>query len=427
MTRHLFAVPVILLLAAGAVCAQPPYETYKEIYSRSELASGVYSMYPAGQPEAKPAPEGYKPFYISHIGRHGARHPLGETVYTDILDVFTDASSRGLLTESGEEFLRVYSEFYPLVAHREGELTFKGQEQHRQIVRQMYRDFPEVFEGPTRAVAYATHIHRVIASMYTFLAEALVLDPDFTFTADYGLSFLPFLLPTASECPGFVPLNPFPEDVRKRFGDYSRGLLDISGMLGLWFKDSGSLKMAPLDLLRALNTLYSSFSNLDVQVPERLWTMFSFDDRYKLWEADNCRWFLMFGRVPGVDNYVTYMKSIVGDIISHAASDWQEGIALRLRFSHDSAIAPLLSYLDINGMGVAVSDPASIRDSWRNFEIPMAANIQFVFYRRGADFSASGDSILLQVLHNGFPATLPLSEAAPGFYRWNDFVRRFSE
>lgn len=442
------------LLAAGAVSAQP-YDTYREIYSRSELASGVHTMYPTDQPAPRSAPAGYKPFYISHIGRHGARYPLGETVYEDILEVFTDAAARGLLTAKGEEFLKVYSEFYPLVAHREGELTFKGQEQHRYIVRRMYRDYPGVFEGPTRACAVATHIHRVIASMYSFLGEARELDPDFTYTADYGISYLPVLLPSASECPGFEPLGPSPEDVLKMYGEYCGKLVDVPGILGLWFKETESLGVEPYDLLADLNTVYSTFTNLDAEVPGALWAMFSFDDRYRLWEYDNCRWYLMFGRAPGVKNYTSYMGSVVGDVIGKASSDWQEGIALRLRFTHDSTIASLLTYLDVDGMGAEVSDPGQVRDYWRNFEIPMAANLQFVFFRRGdgpagdgmavdgsvngslagdgmavdgsANGSLAGDAdVLLQVLHNGFEATLPLPEASSGFYRWSDFVDRYS-
>ena len=37
------------------------------------------------------------------------------------------------------------------------------------------------------------------------------------------------------------------------------------------------------------------------------------------------------------------------------------------------------------------------------------------------------DEILIQVLLNGFCATLPLPEVAPGFYRWSDFKARFNK
>ena len=411
-------------------------------------------MYPVDQPSPTLPPDGYKPFYISHVGRHGARYALGETVYADILNVFSDASGRGLLTERGEEFLRVYSEFYPQVAHREGELSLKGQEQLRQIARQMYRDYPSVFDGPTHACAVSTHFHRVIASMYSFLAEARVLDPDFTFDADYGLKYLPVLLPCGDDCPGRITPRPFPEDVVREDREFYGKLVDVPGTLGVWFKDISGLGVDPEALLKDLHAVFSSFSCIDAEVPEALWTMFSFEDRYLYWERDNYRWYERFGRSPLVnDDFVEAIRGLAGDIIDKVPADWSDGVDLRLRFTHDAALAPLLTLLDVNGMGVSVADRWQVKDYWRNFDIPMACNLQIVFFRKGDETSRAGsasladsalpaasasavasaslavasDDVLIQVLLNGFEATLPLPPVSPGFYRWSDFVERFSQ
>ena len=50
------------------------------------------------------------------------------------------------------------------------------------------------------------------------------------------------------------------------------------------------------------------------------------------------------------------------------------------------------------------------------------SNLQIVFFK-----SRKSDDILIQALLNGFCATLPLPEAAPGFYHLSDFRKRFSE
>jgi hypothetical protein len=50
----------------------------------------------------------------------------------------------------------------------------------------------------------------------------------------------------------------------------------------------------------------------------------------------------------------------------------------------------------------------------------MGCNFQMVFFRN----RKHPDDILIQVLLNGFCATLPLPEAAPGFYHWNDFKKK---
>lgn len=53
---------------------------------------------------------------------------------------------------------------------------------------------------------------------------------------------------------------------------------------------------------------------------------------------------------------------------------------------------------------------------------PCAYNLQLVLFK-----SKQNPDILVQVLLNGFEATLPLEMAAPGcFYRWDDFVQRYS-
>ena len=76
---------LILVLAAGQLCAaQPDFSRFpnpefaKMIYERpwmANLNACPYEM--AVQPEAlTKAPRGYKPFYISHYGRHGTRSGL---------------------------------------------------------------------------------------------------------------------------------------------------------------------------------------------------------------------------------------------------------------------------------------------------------------------------------------------------------------
>ena len=158
-------------LAAMAVSAQAQHNTREEIYADIERAGGVHYLYPMDQPAPTSAPKGYKPFYMSHVGRHGARFALGSTVYEDMLSVWTKAREKGWLTPEGETFCKAYVELYPELSRREGNLTRKGQEQHRYIAAQIYKNYPEVFKGATHASAVSTISHRVIVSMYSFLGE----------------------------------------------------------------------------------------------------------------------------------------------------------------------------------------------------------------------------------------------------------------
>ena len=63
-----------------------------------------------------------------------------------------------------------------------------------------------------------------------------------------------------------------------------------------------------------------------------------------------------------------------------------------------------LEELDVNG--------------WLNFDVfPMAANIQFVFYRK----NPKDKDVLLKILLNENEAYLPIPSDCAPYYHWNDF------
>ena len=68
--------------------------TQEEIAADIERTGGVHYLYPMNQPAPTKAPKGYKPFYVSHVGRHGARFALGGTVYEEILAVWNKAKAK---------------------------------------------------------------------------------------------------------------------------------------------------------------------------------------------------------------------------------------------------------------------------------------------------------------------------------------------
>ena len=117
------------------------------------------------------------------------------------------------------------------------------------------------------------------------------------------------------------------------------------------------------------------------------------------------------------------MSVAAKDIIDRFEEDQENGISIRMRFSHDTALAPLISYLGVNGMDAMIDNPYDVEKVWRSYDIPMACNFQLVFFRS----RRAPDEILVQALLNGFCATLPLPEVAPGFYRWCDFKAKFGE
>jgi hypothetical protein len=96
---------------------------------------------------------------------------------------------------------------------------------------------------------------------------------------------------------------------------------------------------------------------------------------------------------------------------------------VNLRFGHETMVLPLVCLLNLNNYGQQIADMEQIeRKGWRNYNIfPMAANIQFVFYRR----NVRDTDVVFKVLLNEDEATLPLPSDMAPYYRWKDFKDYF--
>ena len=412
------AIAICLLGVCGAIHAQR--DSRAEVMADIERAGGTYYLYPMDQPAPTPAPKGYQPFYVSHVGRHGSRFALGSKIYEELLEIWTGGHEQGWLTPQGEAVYEAFTALYPSIARREGNLTHKGQAQHRYIASQIFKNYPAVFKGPTRAEAVSTVSHRVIVSMFSFLRELDALDRDFSYDVDYGQPYQSYLLPDVIDSDADRT-----EQAGQKFDSFlasilAEGEVDLEAMLGRWISQPDSLlpdTEARLDFCDGMHTFVSSLDNLDVPVPEVFYSLFSPEERYAIWRLDNYGAYALLGRSPDTQNLrVQAMQALWDDFRDKAEADWANGVQLRLRFAHDSTLMPLLSLLDVNGMGARIEDPAQVEQYWRSFDIPMACNLQFIFFK-----SKKNPDILVQVLLNGREATLPLPLAVPGsFYRWED-------
>ena len=113
-------------------------------------------------------------------------------------------------------------------------------------------------------------------------------------------------------------------------------------------------------------------------------------------------------------------QPIVEDIIARADERIAGGErGADLRFGHDYTFLPLLMTLDVNGFGHDVADPDEIPVWCQLHEVPMGANLQFVFYR-----SKRSPKVLFKVLLNGREARLPLPTDNWPYYDWDAFKQQ---
>ena len=420
---RLFTVVALLTSAALLVQAQPrKYDTYSDIKANPDMAGGVYYNYEMVDWPCTPAPKGYKPVYINHIGRHGSRYALGEKIYEEMYAFLDKADREGKFTPEGQRFLSRYKALYPEVARRAGELTLLGQAQHRFIAAKMYRDYKPLFKGDTKAQAISTKIHRVLVSMAAFLDELEDLDAKFDYRMDYGLVYLPFLEPAYSESPEAIEFKATGQEAEKAYSEMW-DKVGIDGIVSRLFSDPEWVEgnYGKRSFVSDLSVIILDTQCLD-SPSDRLDGILTFDELFAVYEARNLRYYIRYALSPLGDRarcLQTY--SVVEDFINKADADMASGqYDMALRFSHDTGLMPLLSFMGVDGMDVEIEDPAQVKDYWRSLSVPMACNLQLVLFENPRS-KVPSDKLLVKCLLNGKEAKLPFEAFKGPFYRWSDF------
>ena len=216
LTATLAAILLPLSLSAQTV--------REEIEANIDKAGYVYSMYDFDTPAIAKAPKGYKPFYISHYGRHGARYSGSNSEFVKIRRILLAARNEDNLTPLGQDVLRRYEAVFPLVTYRAGDLTPKGYAQHKMLSHRMFRNFPEVFKkkGTVHVDARSTTRGRCIMSMTAFCEGLKEMEPKLEITRTTGLSEMPMLNPFSGYNPEMVRLDPLTDTLNRRITEYSR-------------------------------------------------------------------------------------------------------------------------------------------------------------------------------------------------------------
>lgn len=420
--------------------------------------------------EVPKAPRGYKPVYISHYGRHGSRYLVNPGQYESVYSVLFEASAAGKLTAEGERIWQLYSEIYPSFDKHEGELTPLGAEQHRGIAARMVQRYPSLFRRGSRVVANSTNLERTMLSMLNFTQTLQALRPRLDIQSDASRSYMGRINQHTLENPSATEY-----DIRWKKGT------------GLWmpaYKEYVAALINPEPFCRRLFTDYAwlqrickpldfefDFCDVAMNLPScglgyGLLEAFTYDELMLLGRLDNYRFYVSKSRWPGYDKRACYLsESVLGDIIDRTAEDLADGVRVRLRFGHDGCMMALFALLRLDGWNAELEDPADSWKVWDVSRIPMASNLQLVFFapRRLAaspaslaslaslasyNATASQDSpltvssnanvsqdspstvaavatedLLVLPLLNEEPLPLPIEPAAGNyFYRWSDFL-----
>ncbi len=357
------------------------------------------------------APKGYKPFYISHYGRHGSRYYWNGVLYRELDSLLTTAHQRQQLTAEGEAFYSRFMAAKDELTTGVSELSELGWQQHQRIARTMYDNFSEVFRKGGNVLAISSLTGRCVISMSAFCQELVQCNPKLEIREQSSRFTLDGVVPGDRQNPArrsFPQPHPRYEQHRDQFQSVDtlrdavirRVFTSIDGLPGNMHRIGSNL----------IN-LYTSLPNIGHE--GMMGNIISDEEISNQWESANLgtySWLFpdQYAMIPILQDIIRKADAAISGSSDHVAD---------LRFGHDNCLGPLTILMGINGADRDPENPYEVKNCYQNWETCMACNMQLVFYRS----KKHPADILVKCLLNGQEASLPVPTDSYPYYRWNDF------
>lgn len=421
MKRKLF---LSLICAVGIAFVSNGQTMREEIAANPNLAGGIYTAYMVTEQPVVKAPSGYKPFYISHYGRHGSRYQTAQEKYDNPAQMLEQAYKDGRLTELGCDLMRRVKVIAEDAHMRAGDLSLRGEREHKGIAERMAKLYPQVFSGKNgnHVTCFSSPSVRSVVSMAAFTERLKEIYPKLELTRYASAHDIDMTRPESN-------MNIFYKKARKMAKDYQREQTKDKEFICRLFNDydyAAELirktynSTTTHDFMGNMHDLAMIVQNFD-DLPE-LHDIFTEPERYQMWHLFNIRRYLTYG--PSIDfGDIRNQdgKLLLRDIIERAdkvISGESAGEVATLRFGHDSAVIPLLAILHAEGCDgrVSFAEIERLPEVWCDSRITsMAVNVQFIFYR-----NKKGE-VLVRLLHSERDIRIPVKSDCYPFYKWEDF------
>ena len=413
-----------LALALAAICAAAQSvpdnalsRDIREMPSRAALNTHSYEFGPIYD---TPAPKGYKPFYISHYGRHGSRS-CSDKSYPKLKKILEPAKADGQLTPGGEMLLEALYKAIEYHAGMDGRLTQRGCREHAKLAERMYKRYPAVFrKGSGKIFAASSIVPRCIISMNSFTNSLKALQGDLDIELDTGENFMDYL----SNSQGHVikeQSQAVLDSLKK-----TRFVQDTVSFLANIFKDPSQARKYMHRARSMQSYIYDVARTCEAfDMEEDVFSLIPDDVLYLKAQLSNLYIYLRHANSELYgDRRLPRTRPLVDDIIKRA-DEVVEGRSDRvadLRFGHDWPLCALLCYLGLEG----VSERLSIEEAEQRWSspryIPFAGNLQMIFYR-----NRKGD-VLVKFLMNEKETAIPSLTPVQGpYYRWKDVKEGLSK
>lgn len=374
------------------------------------LGYGCNSVINLDVPEYTPAPKGYEAFYIWQYSRHGSRYAWNKLTYTRISSILRNASAEGNLTEFGERLYGRMEPFAQKCIPYVGELTRKGWEQQAKVAKQLYASEPKLFKSNPYIESTSTFAARAIMSEASFCLSLKEENPKLDIYEMLAATQVKNAAPRdgiSNEAAGTLPkpVVPWYCTIDEFVGRH----IDCDKILGRIFKETapGYEGWQSKELIYELWTLAIGTLSLDFEADFS--DIFTMDEMIAMAQIDCFQSYLY-----AMDDLYTYTNAYVellDDVEKHYGDKRPQ---VRLRFGHDYVLCRLLPLLGVGEFAQVPQYPEATLYTYPLYEIPMAANLRLIFYRK------KGAETLVKPVLNGKETTLPLTPAEGPYYKLSD-------
>lgn len=415
MHQSIITIITALLLAPSLLFA---YNPRQDIAEKPARAAGHYFAYPEDEtsPEYGSVPDGYEAFYLSHYGRHGSRYLTTDEGYTGMMEVLDKAAANNALTPQGHYLRAQLDTVYAEARGRAGELSPLGRRQHRGIAKRMASAYPGIVADSADITAASTVVMRCAHSMFAFIEALKEINPSLDIPRESSMRHMEYLNYSSPES---TKLRSARGPYRKAWKKFRKEKAYSKRLMNSIFSDN-KYAADSVDALKFAEDLYylaSDMQSVDCGVNLAQWL--TPEEMYDIWQLYNFKFFARYSSyAPAKGAFTDNARPIVKDILDNADRYIASGKhGATLRFGHDINVMPLTALMKVDGCHTDETDPAKLADSFANYRVvPMAANLQMVFFR---PTDGEGD-ILVSLYLNEREATLPLKTADGKYYRWSE-------
>ena len=413
---------IVSLLVSASVQAQT--DVIKEMKADINRAAGMFYTRPVGKmPKDTPPPAGKKPFYINHYGCPGAYYLDKSEYYTETYAIFAKADSLGKLTPLGKDVFRRIRLLCEDAKGRYGELTEKGAQQSRALVKQMVERFPDMFTAKGYYSVRSVVENRCILTMQEGLLQLSVMQQPLTARSRVSFQEKPFMDPEDK----LLTSQRLDSLTRVRYERFRLLNSDDGRLMGSLFNDQNYVitNIDASELTKQLYILAGDVQHTDIAGVVTLYDIFTPQELHRQWRRQNAWHYINYGGCTLNGGYQAYLQRGLLRNMMHMGDSVMKRYnpLMHLRYTHANVVMSLACLMDLDGYGLHTANLDSLEAyGWANYRIaPLGGSIEMIHYR-----SERGDpDVLVKVLLNGHEARLPIETDCAPYYHWSDVKRYY--